>query len=240
VEADAGAFGMDRSGGRTLAWDGPTRLFKWTLVALVVDGWISNTFGGSTPAWHKWNGYAILVLLAFRVLWGFVGGSTARFSAFAPGPSKVIGYLRATVAGKSLKYLGHNPLGALMVLALLTIVTAQCLTGLYAADEDRLIIEGPLAKTVSDAAVTWASLWHHRIFTALEALVVVHICANALHTFVKGDPLFGAMVTGEKPAAPYLDMPQAQPGSWTRAAACLLVAAVLVFGAMRLAGASVF
>jgi cytochrome b len=236
MEAGAGAFGADRPGGRTLAWDGPTRLFKWTLVALVLDGWVSNAFGGSLPAWHKWNGYAILVLLVFRLLWGFVGGSTARFSAFVPGPSAVLGYLKATVGGQSVKYLGHNPLGALMVLALLAIVTAQCLTGLYAADEDRLIIEGPLAKTVTDATVTWASHWHHRFFTALEALVVFHILANALHQLVKRDPLVSAMVTGEKPAARYVDQTQARPGSWTVAGACLLVSAVIVFGGIVLAG----
>lgn len=227
------------SDARVLAWDGPTRIFKWLLVALVVDGWVSNTYGADFPDWHKWNGYAVLVLIVFRLIWGFVGGSTARFSSFVAGPAACIAYLRAQFTGRPAKYLGHNPLGGWMIMALLAIVAAQGLTGLYAADQDRLIIEGPLAKTVTDAAVDFAARWHHRIFDAIEILAVVHIAVNVLYTFVKRDPLIPAMVTGAKPAENYADMPAAVPGSWARAALCLVAAIVLVFGAITLAGGRV-
>ncbi len=228
------------SGARVLAWDGPTRVFKWLLVVLVFDGWLSNKFGSGFPPWHKWNGYAVLVLIVFRLFWGIVGGSTSRFSAFLAGPAASIAYIRAEIAGHPRKYLGHNPLGAWMIVALLAAVTAQALTGLFSADEDRLIIEGPLAKTVADAAVDFAARWHRRIFGAIEILTVLHIAANVFYTFVKRDPLIPAMVTGRKPADDFADMPQAIPGSWARAALCLLAATSLVFGAITLAGGRAF
>jgi cytochrome b len=227
------------SDARVLAWDGPTRVFKWLLVLLVVDGWLSNKYGAGYPPWHKWNGYTVLVLIVFRLLWGFVGGTTARFSAFVAGPGAVIAYFRAQIVGRPLKYLGHNPVGGWMILALLAVVAAQCLTGLFSADQDRLVIEGPLAATVADATVDFAARWHARIFTAIEILAVLHIAANVFYSFVKRDPLISAMVTGGKPSEDFADMPRAIPGSWTRAALCLVAAIVLVFGAIALAGGRV-
>jgi cytochrome b len=216
-----------------LAWDGPTRLFKWTLVLIVFDGWLSNKYGAGVPAWHKYNGYSALVLIVFRVLWGFAGGSTARFSNFVVGPGRLLSYLRGGA-----KYLGHNPLGGLMVVALLLLVAAQATTGLFAADEDRLIIEGPLAKTVSDSAVDFAARWHGRVFDVLEIAIVLHIAANIIYALFRREPLVRAMVTGDKPADNYADMKTAVPGSWTRAAVCLAISAVLVFGAIYAAGGS--
>jgi cytochrome b len=214
-----------------LAWDGPTRLFKWMLVLVVFDGWLSNKYGASVTAWHKWNGYAALVLIVFRALWGFGGGSTARFSNFVVGPRRLLSYLRGGT-----KYLGHNPLGGLMVMALLLLVAAQAMTGLFSADEDRLVIEGPLAKTVPDQVVDFAARWHHRIFDLLEIGIALHIVANVVYVLVRREPVIRAMVTGSKPAADYADMASSAPGPWGRAVACLVAAAVLVFGTLYLAG----
>lgn len=214
-----------------LAWDGPTRVFKWALVFVVIDGWISNTYGASFPLWHKCNGYAALVLVLFRLFWGFGGGTTARFASFFALPPKVLDYLRAKP-----KFLGHNPLGGWMVLALLALVAAMAVTGLFSADEDRLIIEGPLARTVSEATIDFAARWHGRIFTLLEAFIAVHIAANVIYAISKREPLIKAMITGRKPAEAYADMPAAQPGSWARAIVCLGLAATLVFGSIIAAG----
>jgi cytochrome b len=175
------------------------------------------------------------VLILFRILWGFAGGSTARFASFFAGPGKVLGYLRAAP-----KFLGHNPLGGWMVLALLALVAAMGTAGLFAADEDRLIIEGPLAKTISDAAIDVAARWHRYIFSALEALIAVHITANLIYAFSKREPLIQAMVTGQKPAGDYTDMRAAIPGSWGKAATCLGLAATLVFGVIYAAGGRPF
>ena len=223
-----------------LAWDGPTRLFKWTLVALVVDGWVSNAYGGAVPAWHKWNGYAALVLVVFRLLWGLVGGSTARFSNFLAGPARALSYGRALLGGGGRSYLGHNPLGGWMIVVLLALVGAQAFSGLFSADEDRIVIEGPLASLVADSTVTFFARWHHRIFDAILIFATVHIAANVAYTFVKRDPLIKAMIVGRKPAADYADQHAAVPGSWTMAAACLVLAAIIVFGALLLAGVRTF
>jgi len=218
-----------------IAWDGPTRVFKWTLVFFVLDGWISNKYGASIPSWHKYNGYAALVLIVFRIFWGFSGGSTARFANFFAGPSKVLAYLRSKP-----KFLGHNPLGGWMVLALLALVAAMGTAGLFAADEDRLIIEGPLAKTVSDATIDFAARWHRHIFNALAAFVAVHITANAVYALYRREPLISAMLTGRKPEGDYTDMRSATPGSWGKATACLALAATLVFGTIYAAGGRPF
>ncbi len=225
---------------QVLAWDLPTRAFKWTLVALVFFGWLSNEIGHATPAWHKWNGYAILVLVVFRLLWGFFGGSTARFANFVRGPGAAIGYLRDALAGSGPRYLGHNPLGACMVLALIAIVGAQAATGLYAADEDRLIISGPLARTVSDGWVNFAARWHHRLFDLLTILIVVHVAVNLFYQFVKRDRLISAMARGVKPADDFADHREARAGAPAVAAACLAAAIVIVFGGMFALGGKPF
>lgn len=225
---------------QVLAWDFPIRAFKWTLVALVFMGWLSNKIGHATPAWHKWNGYAILALIMFRLLWGMVGGSTARFANFLQGPRGVIAYLRGVLTGTTGRYLGHNPLGAWVTVVLLFVVGALAVAGLYAADEDRLIISGPLARTVSDGWVDFAARWHHRLFDLLKILVVAHVGANILHQFVKKDPLIRAMATGMKPAADYVDEAEARPGSAVVALACLAAAVVIVFGAMFALGGKPF
>ncbi|HMN72305.1 MAG TPA: cytochrome b/b6 domain-containing protein [Rhodoblastus sp.] len=223
-------------GARALAWDGPTRLFKWSLVLVVFDGWLSNAVGGSYPAWHKWNGYAALTLILFRAMWGVVGGSTARFANFVALPGRAFAYVTAAASGRPQKYLGHNPIGGWMVLALLALVGLQAVSGLFAADEDRLVIEGPLVKFVSDAAVSFAARWHHRIFEAIEILVALHVAANLFATFVKREPLIQGMVTGSKPAEPYVDETSARPGSWLAATACLAIAAAVVFGGITAVG----
>ncbi|MCB1539691.1 MAG: cytochrome b/b6 domain-containing protein [Rhodoblastus sp.] len=223
-------------GARALAWDGPTRLFKWSLVLLVFDGWLSNAVGGSTPAWHKWNGYAALTLILFRVMWGFVGGSTARFANFVALPGRAFAYVKAAASGRPQKYLGHNPLGGWMVMALIALVGLQSVTGLFSADEDRLVIEGPLVKFVADATVSFAAKWHHRIFDAIEILVLLHVAVNLFYTFVKREPLIQGMATGWKPAEAYVDEATARPGSWGAASVCLIIAAVVVFGGITLMG----
>ncbi|MBV8849292.1 MAG: cytochrome b/b6 domain-containing protein [Methylobacteriaceae bacterium] len=216
---------------KVLAWDLPTRIFKWGLVLLVADAWISNKFGGSMPAWHKWNGYAILVLIVFRLLWGFVGGSTSRFAAFAASPSRALVYARDIfIAGRARRFLGHNPAGAYMIFALLIAVALQAIAGLYSADEDRLIIEGPLAKTISDSDVDRMSSFHASWFNVILVLAAIHIAVNLLYGFIKRDPVIQAMISGSKPRANYEDQQEARPGAPLAALACGLAAIVVVFG----------
>ncbi len=219
-----------------LAWDLPTRIFKWTLVALVVSAWVSNKWGVATPSWHVWNGIVLLIAVVFRVLWGLFGGSTARFRGFVASPARGLGYALALLKGREGHFLGHNPLGGWMVVALLALLALQGVTGLYSADEDRLIIEGPLAKTVGDATITFAAHWHHRLFDLLKIAVVLHVAAVIFHAVVKKERLVPAMVTGAKPARPYEDAAVATPGSIVTALACLAASVAIVLGAVKLLG----
>ena len=223
---------------RVLAWDAPTRLFKWALVVLVVDAWLSNKYGAAAPAWHKWNGYAVLVAVVFRVLWGFFGGSTARFSHFVR-PWKALAYLPSLVRVPGPKYLGHNPLGGLWIVAILGLCFLQGALGLYASDEDRVVIEGPLAETVSNATVDAATYWHGAVFDAIIWLAVLHLAVVFLYDAIKGHGLLPAMIRGTKPDASYADEREAVPGSPAIAVLCLVVSAGLVFGTIALLGGNV-
>lgn len=217
-------------------WDLPTRVFHWTLVTLIVSAWVSFRYaekvGDTTLLWHRWNGYAILVLLVWRVLWGFAGSSTSRFSTFVRWPSEAIGYGLAIAKGQPRHYLGHNPLGTWMVLALLGVVGLQAGIGLFTVEHND-IAWGPLYRIVSEETYKKLSHWHLWIFYwVILPLVGIHITANALYGVIAKDPLIPAMVTGRKPAQHYEDAAEAQivGRPVLRALVCLAVAAAIVFG----------
>jgi cytochrome b len=138
------------------------------------------------------------------------------------------------VFGGTERYLGHNPLGAYMVIALLGMVLLQASFGLFAVDDNDLT-GGPLYRLVSEDTNKWATSWHGWLFDmVLLPLVAVHVSANVLYGVVKKESLVKAMLTGEKPAADYADMPEATIAShmWTRAVACLAAAVLIVLGAI--------
>lgn len=184
----------------------------------------------ATPLWHKANGYAILILIVFRLLWGFFGGSTSRFRAFVAGPTAFFSYAAAIASGRKRRFLGHSPLGGWMILTLMAALAGQAILGLYSADQDRLIIEGPLAKTVSDAAVDRAAHYHHLGFELILVLAAVHIAANLFYDLVQKDGLIRAMITGRKPPDAYADQAEAKPGRPAIALLCFFVATVVVLG----------
>ncbi|MES1262768.1 MAG: cytochrome b/b6 domain-containing protein, partial [Peristeroidobacter soli] len=137
----------------TRVWDLPTRLTHWLFViGLGVSWWTAET---GRLEWHRWSGYALLALVSFRLYWGFVGSSTARFRNFVRGPRAIAAYLRDG-NGTSI---GHNPLGALSVLALLGLLLAQIVLGLFAVDVDG-IESGPLSLYVSFETGRACAEWH--------------------------------------------------------------------------------
>lgn len=218
------------------AWDLPTRLFHWTLVLLIVSAWVSFEFaediGDATLVWHRANGLAILTLVVWRILWGVWGSSTARFARFVRSPAAVLAYARSLLAGRGARYLGHNPLGALMVLALLAALATIAGFGLFATDDNDLV-GGPLYRLVSERQNVRAARLHDQVFhLVLLPLVALHIAVNVLYTLVKNEPLIRAMITGRKPAANYADTPEAAivARPLLRALVCLVAAAVIVFG----------
>ena len=138
---------MAESDKKVRVWDLPVRLFHWTLVILLVTSYFSGRAGGDWMKLHFWSGYAILTLLLFRIAWGFVGSTTARFSHFVKGPAAWFVYLKNFVTGRPTYEVGHNPVGGIMVLVLIFAVLAQAMAGLFAADTDLGTVNGPLANT---------------------------------------------------------------------------------------------
>ncbi len=185
---------------RTRVWDLPTRLFHWALAVAV----IGMLFTGLTGAmeWHFRIGYLVLALLLFRLLWGFVGGRWSRFGAFVYGPSSLAAYLRGRAHPDHL--IGHTPLGALSVFAVLIILALQVATGLMADDE--ISASGPLARFVSSEIVSRATGWHKAqgkwIVIVLASL---HVLAVMFYVLVKRHSLVRPMVTGDKLVAPAAD-----------------------------------
>jgi cytochrome b len=202
-------------------WDLPTRVFHWVLAASVVASVVSAKIGGNAMAWHFRLGYLAMALLAFRLLWGVVGGRWSRFAAFAYGPAAVLRFLRGQAGPHDRFEVGHNPLGALSVFALLALLIAQVATGLVADDEIANV--GPLNRFVSGATASLATGWHHRWGQGLLlALLGLHVAAILWYRFGKGVDLIGPMVGGDKmlPAA----TPASRDDLGTRLLAIALVA----------------
>lgn len=178
-------------------WDPLLRLFHWALAACVMGAWLLGEFGPDQMVAHFYLGYAVIGLLAFRLIWGFVGPANARFANFVTGPGAVLRYLRTLPAREASHYPGHNPLGALSVLALLLVVGAQVATGLFVDPEDYINV-GPLADTVSTAWNRFALGWHHRLGAVVLLLVVAHIGAIVFYRVWKREDLVTPMITGRR------------------------------------------
>jgi len=179
-------------------WDLPVRLFHWTLVTAFIASYVTNKLGIAYFKYHVWCGYTVIVLVCFRILWGIVGTRHARFRNFVRGPAATGRYLLGLVRGAERRYPGHNPLGALMVLALLLALLAQALTGLFANDE--IVNTGPLYGYVSNARSLWLTSLHRLLFDWLFAAVVIHVLAVLAHHIARKEKLVRAMLTGRKPA----------------------------------------
>lgn len=206
-------FGSDTT---VLVWDAPIRVVHWTIAALLAVSWYTAEV--DLMEWHRWSGYAVLALLLFRIIWGFIGSSTARFFGFVRGPSTVWRHAGTLLSREPTRSAGHNPLGALSVLALLAVLILQVATGLFAVDVDG-IESGPLSDRVSFDTGRWLAGIHEACFTALQVLVVLHIVAIVFYLGYKRDNLIGPMITGRRRG----DFAGMVPASSTR----VLVAVVL-------------
>ena len=189
------------------------RLVHWLLAGLIGFSWWSVK--NHHTDWHIWSGIAILTLLIFRLLWGFVGSSTARWTSFVRGPGAVIGYLRGTWRG-----IGHTPLGALSVVAMFGAVAVQVGLGLISEDEDGLYT-GPLAGLVSIGTSDTARDIHELWFYVILGLIALHLAAILFYR-LRGRALTWPMISGRAqtgPAAPPL-----KRGKWWVALICLAIA----------------
>jgi cytochrome b len=216
--------GVDDRG--ELVWDLPLRLFHWLLVLCVAGSWLTHELGVEWFSWHVRIGYTTLVLVVFRVAWGIVGPRHSRFSAFVRGPRVVLDYLRALKAGTAVPAAGHNPLGALSVLAMLALLAVQACTGLFANDE--IFNTGPLYGYVTQERSNWFSGIHSVNFDCLTLLIGLHIAAVAYYQLVRHVDIVGPMLNGRKQAGT-LPAGSAIDGHrlWLAVALVALAAAVL-------------
>jgi cytochrome b len=199
---------------KVAVWDLPTRLFHWTLVALIALSWWSAEYGQLT--FHLWFGIAALTLIIFRLLWGVFGSSTARFANFVRGPTAIKDYLRGSWRG-----IGHNPLGALSVIALIGMVAIEAGMGLFASDEDGLLL-GPLSGFVSDGASREIAELHEDFFNIMLVVIGLHVAAILLYWIAKKQNLIGPMLTGKASLDP--ESEPMRPGKWWVALLCLVAA----------------
>ncbi len=205
-------------------WDLPTRLFHWLLAASVMALVITGNVGGNAMVWHFRLGYAVLTLLLFRLLWGFVGGYWSRWSQLSLRPAHVLAYLRAP----TLAWAGHNPLGSWSVLLMLLWLLLQVSTGLVSDDE--IANAGPLTAFVSGATVGAATAWHKGFGKlVLIVLVLVHVTAIVWYRLRRTQALLPAMLHGDKviPA----DTPSSRDDTGSRILAALVLLACM--GAVR-------
>ena len=213
---------MSGSDRKVLVWDGPTRLFHWVVVTLVVAAYV--TWRLNWMDWHAKAGYALLTLVIFRILWGFFGSETTRFSRFLASPRAAARHLAHALHPEPDRQAGHNPAGGWMVLLLLFLLFAETLTGVYVAND--VADEGPFTE-LNPAPIANAITALHWIFwDALLAAVALHLLAIILYAVVKGHNLLLPMVTGWKtlPA----DVPQPRMAGPARAAVLLSCSALAV------------
>ena len=209
----------DDDAARRRVWDLPLRLAHWA-IAIAVAGAIATHYAGTAWfPWHRAFGYAVVVLVAFRVVWGFVGTRHARFAAFVRGPRAVVDFLTGRGPGV---HPGHNPLGALSVLALLASLAVQGVTGLYANDE--IADTGPFYGWISPATSNRLTAVHAWNSNLLIALVALHLAAIAWYGLVRRRPLVLAMLDGRRPAA---EVPEGEAIGGSRTLLALAIVAVL-------------
>jgi len=182
---------------RVKVWDPVLRIFHWLLATLVIANWLLGKFGPTVKTYHFWIGYAILGLVIFRIIWGIIGPDPARFVNFLRGPRSTLAYMRHLPRRQPSFSPGHNPMGALSVVAILLVLLWQVGSGLV-MDPDDFINVGPFAdlfsRDVNRAAVGWHDLGADLIF----ALVVLHIAVIAFYRIWKREDLVRPMITGWK------------------------------------------
>jgi cytochrome b len=203
-----------------LVWDLPVRVTHWALVLAVAGCWATHYAGVEWFTWHRRLGYTVLVLVVFRIVWGFVGTRHARFAGFLRGPAALVAYLRE----RGRATVGHNPLGGLSVLALLALLLLQAAPGLFANDE--IMNMGPFYGWIAPELSNRITSLHRASSDWLLVLMGLHLGAVAFYVRVRRKPLVNAMVTGRKPAA---DVPAAEAITGSRVLlACALVAALAI------------
>ncbi|MCP4953387.1 MAG: hypothetical protein GY922_16225 [Proteobacteria bacterium] len=191
-------------------WDLAVRVFHWLLVALVAGLWVTATSDGDWMAVHQWLGVTVIATVFTRIVWGFVGSDTARFSSFLVGPKSVRRYLKRFISRRNdVAFVGHNPAGGWSVMVLLLFLVFQALTGLCSNDD--IFFDGPLAGVVGKDLSDVITGVHHQLFDILMLLIGAHVVAVIVHLVFKRDNLIRPMVSGVKKLKSDMKAPSLQP-----------------------------
>ena len=242
---------------QTLIWDLPTRLFHWTLALLVGLQFMTGLLGEDWLSLHALIGYATLTLILFRVLWGFFGGYWSRFSNFIPNHSQVLQFIKSVrsnsqpsvtkpttrdspatqpkaIDQKEFQFAGHNPLGALSVLFMLTLLFAQIISGLLSNDD--ISFEGPFTRWVSNATVEWMTHYHSEVgFYLIPLFVGIHVLAVLYYKFKKTQNLTSAMIHGYKEVEAHIRASTDSFANRFLALALLALSALIIYAILLLA-----
>lgn len=202
-------------------WDLPTRLFHWTLVIATLGAVITGLQGGNLMHLHGRFGLFIFGLVVFRIAWGFVGPDTARFTYFVRGPSAIVAYLRGQWHRP-----GHNPLGALSVLALLCVLGVQAISGLFSHDD--IAFGGPLRSLVSSSVIQDMTRWHRLNVWFIGGLIGLHVLAILFYAHFRKQNLVMPMITGDMASSNPADT-DLQKGPWWGLPLALLLAALAMW-----------
>ncbi|AWB69186.1 cytochrome B (plasmid) [Saccharobesus litoralis] len=214
-----------------LVWDLPVRVTHWLLVVMMIIAYATHLLGYDYYEYHIWSGYSVCVLVMFRMIWGIVGTQHARFINFIKGPKSTYNYVRTLGKKENPSYVGHNPLGALMVVFLLGGLLMQSITGLFANDE--VFNVGPFYLYINEDLSLQLTSLHRQVFYWIVAAVVLHILAVLLHRVLKGEKLVNAMITGRKLLNVYTEHKVTGiPSSKLKLALAVLLVVTLTFSSL--------
>ncbi|MBM6551544.1 cytochrome b/b6 domain-containing protein [Marinomonas ostreistagni] len=181
---------------KVLVWDWPVRVMHWLMVILFTGLILTGRADEDYWQWHFYMGYSLSAVIIARLLYGFLGSSFARFKQFLYHPMEVLGYVKTLLIGRGKAYLGHNPVGGIMVLVLLLALSLQWLSGLFTSDD--IFWFGPLYGALGEAFNSQMSSLHHLLPDILLILVALHIVAVLYHELRFKERLVAAMVHGRK------------------------------------------
>lgn len=215
-ESRAEAHVKESEGRRILVWDAPVRVFHWLMVLCFAGAYLT----ADSERWrllHVTLGYTMAGLVGFRILWGLMGTRYARFSDFVRGPKAVTGYIGALLRGRPEHHTGHNPAGALAIVALLGLTLAIAASGWA---------------TYNEVAGEWLEEVHEAAANLMMGIVILHIAGVIISSWLHHENLIGAMISGRKPGSPQEGIRNA----W-RSVAALILIAVLGFWWLQWQGA---
>ncbi|MBU2978852.1 cytochrome b/b6 domain-containing protein [Alteromonas sp. C1M14] len=181
---------------RTLIWDVPTRLFHWLLVISLIAQYLTAEVLENSMQWHFYFGYFTLGLILFRILWGLIGTTYAKLSQCFHSPKAIFNYMKCLLQSDSPAHAGHNPLGGLVVIAMLMLVLTQAISGLFMTDD--IFLDGPWRAAVGDDTLDVMNYLHRNVFDVILGVIALHIAAIIFYGVYKKQKLASAMIHGKK------------------------------------------